>query len=279
VTRAVAGSLAALIAAGALASCTPPPEGLPEGLTVGLMQYRLDYGPRRLQLEVSNDSGHEVRVTRLELRSPAFAEPVVSDRGQDVPDGSTRDLPVLLADPVCDPDAEPTAEVEVTALVDGREAVGTVVPGDPLGWLARIHADDCRAGALAASATFSVGPFRVDRTPERPVGYLTITGTTVAGGPAATVAEIDRTILFRPADAQPGWAVDWTFDAEHAEQSAELALVPSNCNPHILAEDKRGTFWPLEVQLADGDAGIVYLPSGDELRAELYAYFAEYCGF
>ncbi|MCS0498697.1 hypothetical protein [Protaetiibacter mangrovi] len=268
-----------MVAVGTFSACAPAPDELPEGVTVELVQYRFDYGPRRLQLAVGNDSTHEVRVTRVELRSPVFAEPVAYDRGQDVPIGSTRDLPVLLAAPVCDADAAVTAEVAVTAIVDGRAAEGVVVPTDPLGWLDRIHADDCRSAALAASATFTVGPFRVDRATERPTGYLTISGRAVDGGPPASVPTIDRTILFRPADAQPGWPVDWAFDSDDAEQSAELALVPSNCNPHILAEDKRGTFWPLEVELADGDSGIVYLASDDALRAELYSFFQEYCGF
>lgn len=265
--------------AGALGSCTPRVEPLPEGVSVGLVQYRFDYGPRRLQLAVSNDSGRTVRVTAIALRSPVFADAVSFDRGQDVPDGTTRDLPVLLAAPVCDEDAEPTAEVTLSVTVDGTTASGSIVPSDPQGWLARIHADDCRDAALAASATFTVGPFRVDRDEPRPVGHLTISGSAVAGGVAATVSAIDRTILFRPADAASGWSLDWTFDAEHSAHDTELALVPSNCNPHILAEDKRGTFWPLEVRLASGDTGVVYLASDDELRGELYSYFAQYCGF
>ncbi|MFT4029530.1 MAG: hypothetical protein QM675_06605 [Protaetiibacter sp.] len=286
--------VATMLVATALSSCAPAeggsgssapsasasPAALPAGVSVELVQYRFDYGPRRLQLSVTNGSGHELRVTSIELRSAVFASPVAYEAGQDVPPGTTRDLPVLLSDPVCSPDVAPTAEVIVTVVVDGgQQAMGSLVPSDPLGWLARIHADDCRSAELASSASFTVGPFRVDRGGELPVGYLTITGETVPGGPTVLVSAIDRTILFRPADATSGWPLGWSFDAAHPVQSTELAVVPSNCNPHILAEDKRGTFWPLEVTLGDGETGVVYLASDDALRAELYGYFAEYCGF
>jgi hypothetical protein len=242
------------------------------------VQYRTDYGPRRVQLKVVNDADAPVRVTGAVLSSPAFAGDAAAVREQTIPPGTARDLAVQLGAPVCD--ADPVATVALTLTdADGRAASGVLTPEDPLGWLARIHADDCLTAAFEDAATVTVGPVRVDRSGARPVALLTLRGAATGVG-AASVPAVSRTILLRPAtpDAD-AWTLGWTLDAGHPGASAEIALIPSNCNPHILAEDKRGTFWPLQVSLPDGTTGTVFAPSPDEVRAALYAFVAEYCGF
>lgn len=272
---------------GCTASPVPSPTAsaavpLPAGVSVELVQYRTDYGPRRIQLKVVNDSDAPVRVTALTLRSPLFADAVSTDRAQTIPPGTARDLPVDLAAGVCEPSTQTGAVVEIELTdAEGRAAAGTVTPTDPLGWLGRIHADDCLTAGFEDAVEVAVGPVTVDRSGERPVAHLQLTAISAgASTRATTVAQVARTILLRPATGgATGWSLGWSLDAAHPTATADLAIVPNNCNPHTLAEDKRGTFWPLEVTLADGTGGVVYAASDDVVRGDLYRFVAEYCGF
>ena len=255
----------------------PAPLVVPDGVSVALQQYRTDYGPRRLEIEVTNGSSAPITVRGVAFTSAYFSGEMTDDGDEPIPPGSTRDFRVDLGAPSCDAgEPEPSAVVTIVA-PDGRTASRELVPTDPLGWLERVHADDCLEAGVAA-VTVTVGPLSVDRSGERPVAVLRIAATR-AGSGAATIADVRRTILLRPEDDAAAWPLDWTLDADRAGASAELRIVPSNCNPHILAEDKRGTYWPLDVTLADGAGGTVYVYSGDEIRDGLYAFFAEYCGF
>jgi hypothetical protein len=44
-----------------------------------------------------------------------------------------------------------------------------------------------------------------------------------------------------------------------------------------VAEDKRGTYLPLDVTLDDGTAGIVFVGVTDTVREQVYEYVADYC--
>jgi len=71
--------------------------------------------------------------------------------------------------------------------------------------------------------------------------------------------------------------VQLTVDAASSPSTIRLLVVPARCDPHAVAEDKRGTFFPLEVQTSEGASGRIYVPVSDEVRASLYEFFGDYC--
>ena len=264
-----------------MASPAPDDAALPDGVTVGIKQYRLDYAPRALEISVTNGSDAPVTVTGAAFLSPLFGDDGTEwDRDVDIPVGSTRDLRVLLGSPVCDTEGtvdEPRVVFQFRT-TDGAAGEATATPADEFGTVAKVTAQDCIAEHAAAVAAIGVsGPLRVEQRAGEPVALLDLVATPTGGEGAATVSSVGRTTLIAPAGEGDSWPLGWRLDASSGPLSTTLALVPSNCNPHILAEDKRGTYLPLAVTLDDGTAGIVPVDVGADVRAAIYAYFADYC--
>jgi hypothetical protein len=96
-------ALSGVVAVGVLglSACqaAPPLEALPDGVTVGIHQNRDDYGPRRLEISVTNDGEDEITVTRATLESAVFAADTSTERISEIPTGVTRDLKVTLETP------------------------------------------------------------------------------------------------------------------------------------------------------------------------------------
>ena len=120
---------------------------------------------------------------------------------------------------------------------------------------------------------------RVEERDGRLVAIVGLSATPTGATGRLRIAAVDRTILVRPASGDASWPLDWDLSAGAAPQRAELALVPNNCNPHVVAEDKRGTFFPLEAELDDGTTGLVPLPVSDEVRGAIYAFIGDACGW
>jgi hypothetical protein len=253
---------------------------LPDGVTVGIKQYRLDYAPRALEISITNGSDDPVTVTGAAFVSPLFGDDgTVWERDVDIPAGSTRDLRVLLGSPVCDAD-DPVDGTEVVFQFRTADGAGeaTATPADVFGTVAKVTAEDCIVEHTAAVAQIGVGgPLRVEQRAGQPVALLDLVATPTGSEGAATVSSVGRTTLIAPEGEGDSWPLGWQLDAASAPLSTTLAIVPSNCNPHILAEDKRGTYLPLAVTLDNGTAGIVPVDVGAEVRAQIYAYFADYC--
>jgi hypothetical protein len=253
---------------------------LPEGVSVSIKQYRLDYAPRALQISVTNGSDEPVTVTSAAFASSHFADDGTAwGRDVAVPAGRTRDLRVLLGSPVCDAAAGAAPEVSLAfTTADGATGRATVVPEDALGTIAKVTAEDCIAERSAAIATVTTGDaLRTEQRGGRPVALLELSATPTGEQGALSIASVGRTTLITPASPGDTWPLGWRLDAASPPLATTLEIIPSNCNPHILAEDKRGTYLPLAVTLDDGTSGIVPIDVGPEVRAEIYAYFADYC--
>ncbi len=254
---------------------------LPDDVSVSILQRRDDYGPRHLQIEVTNDSADPVTVLSAELVDPHFTSSAPWTRETEVPAGTARDLEIALGEPVCDPDDGPPAVL--LAFRDGAGRTGEVTvesPDDPFDTIAKVAALDCLDERAAEVATFDLGDeLTVEQRDGRPVAVLELTATPTGADGVVTVDRVDRTILVRPFSLEASWPLGWTLEAAAGIRRTELDLLPSNCNPHIVAEDKRGTFFPVQVTLDDGTTGPVYVGVGDALRGEIYAYIADYCGW
>ncbi|MBF4573979.1 hypothetical protein ITJ64_15810 [Herbiconiux sp. VKM Ac-1786] len=271
-----------------------------DGLGLAILQNRPDYGARRLQLSITNETDASVMVTAARFSSPQFTQPVAAEKSTDVPAGLTRYLPVALPDAVCPaPSTIPELTVTVTDATGASREV-TARPADPFGVLDRIAGEDCLDEAVAAVATLRLadtlevtgeGPDAVAHlaliVEPRPKGVTTDTGgasdTTPAApsgdGPATLhLDSAASTILLEPADGAD-WPIELTVSPGDAPTTITLDAVPARCDPHAIAEDKRGTFVPVTLELSGGPAGTVSIPSADPLRLAIYAYLANTCGF
>jgi hypothetical protein len=271
-----------------------------DGLGLAILQNRPDYGARRLQLSITNETDTSVTVTAARFSSPQFVAPVGTAKATVVPAGLTRFLPVLLPEAICPaPAAIPDLTVTMTD-ADGTAREVTGRPADPFGVLDRIATEDCLDEAVSAVATLRLsdtlritgeGPDAVAHlaliVEPRPMGVTTDTGGSSDAAPAAPSGDgpatlhLDHaasTILLEPAEGAD-WPLDLQVSPGDAPTTLTLDAVPARCDPHAIAEDKRGTFVPVTLELADGLAGTVSIPSGDPLRLAIYAYLASICGF
>jgi hypothetical protein len=57
-----------------------------------------------------------------------------------------------------------------------------------------------------------------------------------------------------------------------------LRLRPNRCDAHALADDKQGTYFPVDVVLPDGRSGRYRLGVDPQTRAQLYRFYARECG-
>ncbi|TWH25767.1 hypothetical protein L600_000900000170 [Isoptericola variabilis J7] len=92
-----------------------------------------------------------------------------------------------------------------------------------------------------------------------------------------SVVRVGATTLMAPADGGPAWTGDALVG--DGEGRLRLDVVPARCDPHAVAEDKRGTFVPVYAVVDGEEQPVVYLPMPDELKAELFAYVSEACGW
>ena len=279
-------AVAAAVAVLALAGCTadpssdpsPTPSPIPSetlaGLSVEIRQARSDWALRVVQVRVTNDGPGDVTVRTARLVSPDDDGVATSDRERPVRAGVDRDLSVALGEPDCTSPTSGPASVELDLVDDtGRTSTLVVAPDDPQGHLARIHGEDCAAAAVAAGATLALD----DTITTAPVdgrlaATLTLGVTPVAGGPTVVITQVDGTVLLAPV----GGATSWPVDA--AQTRIPLQVVPSRCDAHAVAEDKRGTFFGVHATVDGEPQTVFYVASSDELRGALHEFVGESCG-
>lgn len=264
----------------ALTACAPS-AALPDGVTVSVFQNRFDYGVRQLELKVSNATDAPITVTSATLESTRFATPAAWTRPQVIPAGAARDLKVQLTEPVCGEDPVDTVVIEFT-LADGRAGSAQVTPSDETGRLDAINAEDCLGEAVAQLAVIAAAD-TVQWVPgaHQPATLdLTVRPTGAEG--ELTVRFVKGTVLLSLVDASGTPVYDLPLDLVISQDSRpsviRLQLAPARCDPHAVAEDKRGTFFPLEVEVGPELGGRIYVPVSDGVRASLYDFVGDYCG-
>ncbi len=286
------GALLALALALGLAACTGPrpvgsasaaPSPIPSdvlaGISVEVRQARSDWALRVVQLRVTNAGPADVTVTRARLTTPDDAGVATSDRERPVRAGVDRDVSVTLGEPVCAEPRSGPARAELD-LVDGagRRSTLAVRPDDPQGHLARIHSEDCAAAAVAAGATLSLADELRPRDVDGTLGAeVVLRVVPVPGGPTVQITQVDGTVLLAPAGGATSWPVD-VGTADGAAREVPLALVPSRCDPHAVAEDKRGTFFGVHAEVDGIAQPVFYVASSDALRGALHELVGRSCG-
>lgn len=252
-------------------------------LRVQLAQFRSDVAERRLQLRVINDGEDEVVIRSATLESDRLASPAHWSRGDSrVPGGAARDLPVTLPAPNCDaPDAVATVILEL----DSPDPVSLeVTPTDELGVLESVLAQDCLEQAVAELVTVTPGDaLRSELRDGRLVGLLefrvepTGTDSTVGvSGEPMLLRAVQSTVMLQPAAGGSAWVLDTPVTEPVV---VTLDIVPARCDPHVVAEDKVGTLFPVEIDAGHEASGTITVPVSEAVRGELYDFVAAHCGW
>jgi hypothetical protein len=267
----------------------PVPDDVAAHLGVEVAQGREQYAKREIRLEVTNDSDETMTLLSGALRTEQFgpSRPTKEGRTLVLRPGATRAVYVGLGEARCADAAEEGAAPSATitlALGEGDDlGPATDVPvdevGDPIGHLARNHAADCSAAAVAAGADLTVDPdVPVETRDGELTALVTLRIERVDGGPEVTLDRIAGTTLMSNADPG-GNASGWVGRDLAGQGSGEvvLAVVPARCDVHAVAEDKRGTFLPVSARVGGVRQETVYVPMPDTARSDFYSFVADYC--
>ncbi len=278
-------TLIALLVLLVLSGCVAPEtQNLPVGLSLSVDQNRTDVASRKLEVSFLNETGNVLTITRLELRAGQFVGTAHWPKDSTtIPADVTISLPVPLPKPDCV--AVPT-EVVVEfdyRLADGRAGTAVANPVDTLGRLPGIRQEDCLALSVESivAVLLDSAP-RVSTVAGRTVAEIDLTLTpTGAPGSVHLISSASTTLLVPvgPEGAdQPLATIDRTILGTDAPSTVTLHYAPNRCDAHAIAEDKRGTIFPLTLTTSDGFDGRLYLSATDVTRDALYTFVRTACG-
>lgn len=285
-----AGCAAVLVALAGLVACAPtaapepaPSPGLPAGVTVELQQLRSDVAARQAQVMVTNGTAETLVVGDLAIADPRFEGPIgrVAARDSRIAPGTSVGIRVQLPPVACDgtgESADPSLEFDYTLGDTGGRASAPI--DDPLEFVPPLHERECRVVLLSAAADVAFTGFEPSPTGEPAALELTVTPTG-AGGAGIRAIQTTNLLTFAAADGDTAdaHAIDVALEPGVTDPVVvELPLVPLRCDPHAVQEDKRGTIFDLDVEIA-GAGGEIELAAPEDLRGRILTWVADWCGF
>ncbi len=255
---------------------------LPDGVSVSVHQGRLDGQARRLQIRISNSADIPLAIDRLSFSSAAFTTaaeypkvPVV------IAPREATNMPVLLGESVCDA-TKTTPFVTVDFSTSAVHGHTTVIPEDALNQLAGVTDRDCLDASISKIAVIS-GPtdLRIQTVKGNPVALIDLQVEPTGASASFTLVSARDTPLLRLIDVndpQPVSLLPLAIEVsgEDSPSTVTIAVVPSRCDAHALADDKRGTILPIDVE-AGRRSGVSYFPVSEKIKADLYEYIRETC--
>ncbi len=285
-SRVIALLLAMVAGTTALAGCTPAQlSALPAGITVDVYQNRIDYSEHKIEVAVANASHTPFTVTALSFSSPVFAPAVAYRKAPTtVRPHTATDFRLRLPRANCSEGLSTAPRVHLEFTFDQSHGALTFSPHDRMGQLPKIVAEDCRGAAVDAVASI---------TPASALRYTTIDGvkagildfevTPTGAGGTLTIDDVRGTVLVgarNPVTGTVGDTVPLGIDAGAAKQPLHfsLTLVPARCDPHVVLEDKRGTFFTFTVT-TKVDTGRIFIGVNDDVRIALYELVGDDCGW
>ncbi|CAM3895397.1 hypothetical protein NOMA109596_15530 [Nocardioides marinus] len=261
-----------------VAPTAPSATAAPADLVASIDQSRIHRVGRTVDVHLEAAATEGVRVTRVEIVS-SRVEGAVWTGEEDL--DPVAQLTLELPPGGCGGD--PGFELALTYTVAGGPAwVSTVPATDLYGAVGRLLDRDCAASVLAEAATLVTGELRVvgGEGPDS-VLELPVTLTPTGRRDDVVVRGFEDTVLLAQADGSASAADGRTrvrLGRGRGPVTLVLRVVPARCDPHVLAEDKVGTLFPIVVE-APGIAADVrpYLPLSDADRAALRRFVPRYC--
>ncbi|GAA1791507.1 hypothetical protein [Agromyces lapidis] len=271
---------------GALAACSAPviddpdPLPLPAGLSAGVQQGRLDVEARRIVVHLENAGPAPVSITGVQLEVPALGAVLQYDDGVELSADDAIDLRLELPPPGCAAVGdEPIVRLQGRVETAPRDFVGELTPDDPFDTLPRIVAGDCLESSVAEVATIAMPEhLRVESEGAAQRAWIDVTVDPAPSGAGSLAISLVRGSTLLGNEAGTDWPLDLAVTPGDAPVVVPLAVRPARCDPHVLADDKRGTILAFVVATGDGRTGLIDRPSSDALKAELYDYVTERCG-
>lgn len=256
---------------------------VPDGVSVSIYQTRSDFAIHQLEVSVTNDTGQDLTVTRLIFVSSQFVEMGTwANAPSTLRAGVTVDLPVSLGDANCDA-VGPRHEVEFDFLLeDGTSGTARLEPQDRYDRMPALMTEDCIAQSVATvvKVTATTLP-RVANIDGHEVAEVDLDLRPTGSPGTVAIQSISATTLFTIVDPSTGKSVSLLGLSRPVSGRDEpsvltLLLAPARCDLHAIAEDKRGTIFPIEVAVG-ATTGRIFVTSTDEVKAALYAFITGQC--
>jgi hypothetical protein len=270
----------ALLVAVSLAGCAIEASA-PEGVSVSVYQPRPDVAAGRIAIQVHNGGGDPLTVTGARLESTYFTDDLVwtGEREPVVGVGRSLDLRVPLAESDCADPVEATHAVVLDYRVGDRVGTVELVPDDPFELLPRLRDAACLEARVGEIVELTATSVTANNTLGSPGEVVVSVRPTGEPGTVTVDAAFSTTLL---APALDGIGVGelplGIVLGADGPTEFRMPIVPNRCDAHALAEDKVGTRLPLEVTTSTGAQGRLVLAANDELRGQMYAFYAGYCG-
>ena len=278
--RSLALSAALAVASLALVACsgTPAPVAPPDGLAVAIQQGRLDVVQGRLVVRFENTGDAPVTIEGFTVDTPTLTPGLERTKPFELVPGDAIAVRLDLPASICDVEPGPVV-VDLTFATATTSGEVQLTADDPFDTVARVNAADCLGESVADVAAI-VMPQHLRSTgagaDRRAIIDIEIEPA-ASGDATMRIERVYGTTLLGPEDG-----VDWMLGNDVAAGDApftiSLPVSPARCDAHALADDKRGTILPFEVEASDGRSGRLDVPASDGLKAELYAYYNERCG-
>lgn len=270
-----------------LTACSGPTasDRLPSDITIAVYQSRLDASERKFEIAVTNSSDTDLLVTRLELATPAFASPMEYDRvPTTVGAGRTIDFRVPLAPPNCAATST-TPTVTIQYEHRGERGHAIVEPIDRFTQLPSITTQDCLAHDTEriAHLAFADAPVQRATIAGRDAALLVLEIEPTGIAETLQLHTIGDTPLLSLLNPDTGGISEElplarTVTGTDAASIITIAVVQSRCDQHSVADDKKGTHFPLTVT-TPARAGTLTIQTNEKTRSELFAYLADICGW
>ncbi|WP_407320133.1 hypothetical protein UQW22_06705 [Isoptericola halotolerans] len=291
-------ALLTAVALGAAAGCAPAgvPDDVASSLRVEVRQDRTQYAAGTAKLHVTNGSAETLALLAGRLQADGFGPSSLDDshRARTLRPGGSHDVRIVLGEVDCTTGPPPSGTpggddgagavpASVTVALGEADTPGTpaevaLTATDPHGRLAAVHTQECTRRLVASGATLRVLPdLGTERRRDDLVLLLRVRVEPVPGGPAVEVERITGTTLMTPADGSEAW----TGDAVVPDGAGDITLdvVPRRCDPHAVAEDKRGTFTPVLTMVDGVEQPLLHLPLPEAAQPAFFDYVSRACAW
>ncbi|MDP5181289.1 hypothetical protein QOZ88_01440 [Blastococcus sp. BMG 814] len=249
------------------ASAAPTAQPRVPGVAAEAVRLRTDEAVGgRVQVRVTHTGGAPYTVTGVALDAPGFAPLPPSGVTAGFVPGRVIDLPTPYGEAVCPAGSgAPVARLTLARPDGSVEEVRVPLEGDAL---ARVHAEECRARAVAEAVELRVDGLQAG--PERLTGRLAL--ARLGADDEVVVGRVGGNVQFDVAAELP-----LELPAGAATTAGAVTFTPATCDAHVLAEVKQPHLFPVGVRIGERPEVVVDLPVDDGLREALTELVRQVC--